>query len=82
VADELWHEFICHTQLYHQFCRSIAGFYIHHQPETSDSEVPSLACGEPTRTLYERHFGRMPEPLWQLAKCEGGCSQCSSQGEN
>jgi hypothetical protein len=34
--DELWHTFIWHTPDYINFCKTIAGKYIHHVPTTLD----------------------------------------------
>ena len=30
--DQMWHEFILHTNEYHQFCNKFFGEYIHHVP--------------------------------------------------
>ena len=32
VTDDLWHEFILHTQAYGRFCREAFGRYLHHAP--------------------------------------------------
>jgi hypothetical protein len=33
LIDQIWHQFILMTQDYHDFCESIFGRYLHHQPE-------------------------------------------------
>lgn len=32
IADDLWHEFILHTQHYQDFCRQAFGRFLHHTP--------------------------------------------------
>ena len=32
VVDDLWHEFILHTQAYRQWCNDALGFFLHHTP--------------------------------------------------
>lgn len=41
AVDELWHEFILHTQSYDRFCRKAFGRFLHHSPAvilTSDRQ--------------------------------------------
>jgi len=33
IIDELWHDFILHTQDYHSFCTQYFGSYFHHEVE-------------------------------------------------
>jgi hypothetical protein len=42
-ADALWHTFILFTPQYKIFCENIMGFFVHHQPRTSLTPVPSEA---------------------------------------
>lgn len=62
-VDELWHLFITFTPQYRQFCSSIMGFYVDHQPHTPRTPVPAEAIvnfiGD-----YERHFHREPGDIW------------------
>ncbi|MES2014667.1 MAG: hypothetical protein V4437_02530 [Patescibacteria group bacterium] len=37
-VDEVWHEFILHTELYREFCKTHFGTFIDHRP-LSDSRV-------------------------------------------
>jgi hypothetical protein len=73
-ADDLWHEFICHTQLYHDFCSRVAGFYIHHHPYTKKDLATTNLSAEPTLRLYEHHFGPLPRRL----RAAGDCKTCAS----
>src|SRR5689334_7272822 len=79
-ADDLWHEFICHTRLYDRFCREVAGFFIHHDPYTGAS--PAGNGIDISSVLYERYFGPLPLSLQSSAECEGdsnpSCQSCSS----
>lgn len=79
-ADDLWHEFICHTRLYHRFCHEVIGKYVHHEPYTETSPRPIGDHGELTITLYEQHFGRIPHYMRHAADCSDDhtCSSCSS----
>lgn len=33
--DSIWHHFILHTKLYHDFCQQKFGEYLHHEPMSS-----------------------------------------------
>jgi hypothetical protein len=35
VVDDAWHEFICHTRAYEEFCRTVMGRFLHHDPEAT-----------------------------------------------
>jgi hypothetical protein len=77
-ADDFWHEFICHTKLYHEFCEQWAGGYIHHEPFTSDTRPGSEQPFHTIRRLYRRHFGYVPRYMRGSSDCHGqsGCSSC------
>ncbi|MCI0330703.1 MAG: hypothetical protein L0196_07100 [candidate division Zixibacteria bacterium] len=60
LIDEVWHQFILFTRQYPRFCRETVGFFIHHQPNTSYTPVPSNA-GRSFVRAYERYFGPVPE---------------------
>lgn len=34
IIDKMWHNFILHTQEYHEFCMRNFNFFIHHRPTT------------------------------------------------
>src|SRR5688572_11696677 len=47
--DNLWHEFICHTPKYQEFCFGIAGRYLHHIPTSSDVGKILVSAGPSPR---------------------------------
>ena len=61
-VDELWHFFILFTPQYRKFCEEIMGFFVDHQPRTSQTPVPVDAIGNFVEA-YTRHFGTIPD-LW------------------
>jgi hypothetical protein len=67
--DNLWHTLILFTHVYENFCRDVAGRFIHHFPNIQSYDGP----GEPPLDLgdadymrflkdYEAIFGERPEP--------------------
>jgi len=32
IIDEMWHNFLCFTKAYHEFCFRHFGFFVHHNP--------------------------------------------------
>ncbi len=84
VIDELWHTFICFTADYHQFCRAVAGRYIHHQPASDEEKSNGEAREKYLQTLndYRLYFGEPKAHIWPTptvvaagSTCSG-CSQC------
>ncbi len=61
-VDELWHWFILFTPQYHHFCNEIMGFFVHHQPRTSLTPVPSISVTNFFET-YKKHFGAI-DKFW------------------
>ena len=37
IIDEMWHNFICFTKEYNDFCMDYFGFFIHHYPATKST---------------------------------------------
>ena len=66
-VDEVWHQTILFTQMYHELGQVIAGRYFHHEP--LDGDDPSYALEADTaafdefRSTYEALFGPLPE-VW------------------
>lgn len=54
-VDEVWHTFMLFTREYTNFCRTIAGGFIHHSPP--ESILPSSTGKEDFLALYSRYFG-------------------------
>lgn len=64
-ADELWHTFILFTPQYKDFCDSVMGFFVHHQPRTSKTPVPSGAVTNFVNA-YVKRFGALGD--WWLQR--------------
>jgi hypothetical protein len=86
--DEAWHTFLMFTRDYSEFCRVVAGRFLHHQPDL-DAESRSNTGAGYQRFLadYERVFhDSAPADLWPRpftrtdagGPC-GGCSSCGSE---
>ncbi len=86
-VDELWHTFIIFTREYAQFCRSVAGHFIHHVPTTLNTRADSKGYQDFLDT-YILVFGEEPpRHIWPRlgasrhqdgADCsESGCGRCS-----
>lgn len=35
--DSIWHHFILHTRIYHEFCEQEFGEFLHHEPDSNES---------------------------------------------
>ena len=63
-VDELWHTFIIFTQLYTEFCSSVAGRYLHHAP-TEVSKSDGTEKYSTTLSVYKTIFGEeAPVSVW------------------
>jgi hypothetical protein len=92
IVDGFWHVFIWHTVAYHQFCKNIAGRYIHHHPASADDKSSAEGRNAYKRTYLanEMYFGEeAPEKFWPSLSgicrsrvpdlCSSGCgSNCRS----
>ncbi|CAD1794771.1 glycine-rich domain-containing protein [Xanthomonas arboricola pv. juglandis] len=81
TVDRFWHEFIVNTVDYVNFCKAVAGRYIHHKPAGSsanDGGVDLMGDYKFFRFAYERHFGEAPPPqFWpNLELGPGGFGDC------
>ncbi|WP_159095835.1 glycine-rich domain-containing protein [Xanthomonas fragariae] len=81
TVDKFWHEFIVNTVDYVNFCKAVAGRYIHHKPADSsagDGSVNLMGDYEFFRYAYERHFCELPPPqFWpSLDAGPGGFADC------
>jgi hypothetical protein len=59
-VDEFWHCFVLFTPQYEAFCRDVLGFFLHHQPRTSSTDVPSAAIPNFVHA-YRECFGDLRE---------------------
>jgi hypothetical protein len=66
MVDPFWHAHVLDTRLYHAFCTTVAGEYIHHVPLVSQVEEIKLmpAYRDTTIILYAKHFGTLNQKYW------------------
>lgn len=74
-VDDMWHNFILHSQDYFKFCNLVGG-YIHHQPSESRCHNNYM------KTIEDIHkvFGEVNIKYWgkKLADCESSSCDCCS----
>ncbi|MFO7590447.1 MAG: hypothetical protein R6X23_06050, partial [Acidimicrobiia bacterium] len=67
-VDELWHEFMLHSQTYAKFCEKVAGRYLHHAPaaklEPRDIEADAKLWGEFRDRYLEAFDEEPPAHIW------------------
>lgn len=61
-VDEYWHMFLLFTPQYRQFCSTVMGFFVDHQPRTSVTPVPVGAIGNFIEDYVDR-FGAL-DAFW------------------
>ncbi|MGH0004846.1 hypothetical protein ACQU0X_32695 [Pseudovibrio ascidiaceicola] len=44
AIDELWHTFVIFTRNYAQFCKQVAGCFLHHVPDTGGAICCKIPC--------------------------------------
>jgi hypothetical protein len=65
-VDQLWHTFLTFTHDYAEFCRQVAGRFIHHRPDLSGA-AGWRGLKQFVR-LYHQTFGQLPsEDVWPAA---------------
>jgi hypothetical protein len=57
-VDEFWHCFVLFTPQYNAFCLKVLGFFLHHQPRTTSTEVSLKAIPNFVRA-YEQCYGEL-----------------------
>lgn len=66
-VDEVWHQTILFTRMYHELGESVAGKYFHHEPldgdDPTDEIVEDTAAFDEFRATYEGLFGPLPD-IW------------------
>jgi hypothetical protein len=65
-VDEVWHVCILHTRLYEDFCTTILGAYLHHQPFLN-GDPNSEANWRVFEAKYNQLFGPLAE-IWHLKR--------------
>lgn len=68
IADTVWHQHLIFTKSYSEFCQ-ILGKQIQHIPSTHNKEdlQKFKLAKERTTKLYETHFGKQSETIWNHA---------------
>lgn len=68
IVDTVWHQHLIFTKSYSEFC-TILGKQIQHIPSTHNKEdfQKFKLAKERTTKLYETHFGKQPESIWNHA---------------
>ena len=68
ILDTVWHQHLIFTKSYSEFC-TILGKQIQHIPSTHNKEdfQKFKLAKERTTKLYETHFGKQPESIWDHA---------------
>ncbi len=68
IVDTVWHQHLIFTKSYSEFC-TILGKQIQHIPSTHNKEdfQKFKLAKERTTKLYETHFGKQPESIWDHA---------------
>ncbi|HVK24272.1 MAG TPA: hypothetical protein VM677_23200 [Actinokineospora sp.] len=72
LVDEGWHAFVLHTREYAEFCRMIAGRFLHHRP----SDEPRFGTDHLDRSKRAIHRAGylVRDELWLPAS--SACTQC------
>jgi len=77
TVDNIWHEFILFTRLYHKFCIQNFGKFIHHQP--NDSQSSNIEQYHHTLVHYQRNFDRVNTRYWpQISAASAYCGFCEN----
>ena len=69
IVDEAWHLHITYTEGYANFCRAIAGRFLHHHPSKGGAGEKERHEKWYARTLnnYVKHFGYAPpRDIWEV----------------
>jgi hypothetical protein len=81
-VDELWHTFLSFTLLYHEFCTTTAGRFLHHFPNDNAGDRPTKDVGNYKRFVrdYKARFeDDPPKHIWPSAmKTNSGVAVCST----
>ncbi len=64
AIDEAWHVFLLFTREYNDFCNKYCGGFIHHEPNSDSTALPSLSLVKPTIDRVCGIFGKKPNANW------------------
>lgn len=80
AIDEGWHEFVLYTRDYREFCMTMFGRVIEHEPDSYFAEPAQGTKDQMVAmvSIATQAFGEL-SPNWRCATADcGGCSSCSS----
>lgn len=74
IIDDYWHEFILHTKMYSEYCQTVFGRFIHHQPNDGSKKQRNIDHEIFWEALqrYEDTFGEPVLTLWGIEYKKGG----------
>ncbi len=76
LVDNAWHEFILHTNSYHNFCSKYMNRFIHHTPDSNKAK--NMSQFRETLNLYFREFQSHPPPEFWEVDLKSDCGSCES----
>lgn len=85
TVDIGWHMFLLHTRAYAEFCHTIAGRFLHHEPEEFTQPTSAKAMLAPTVNTMTLLGVVVDAELWfqgaaDCSQCHQGCTHCG-QGD-
>jgi hypothetical protein len=85
TVDIGWHAFMLHTHAYAEFCDTIAGRFIHHEPDEFEPPTRSRVTLAPTVNTMVMLGLVIDAELWMqgsgaCSQCHGGCTDCGQGG--
>ncbi len=73
LVDIGWHTFILHTSDYAEFCKSVAGWFLHHVPTAGSREATKGVGIAATMAIIEASGYVVDAELWSMsADCSEG----------
>src|SRR5690348_8981467 len=84
TVDLGWHTFILHTSAYADFCQSIAGRFIHHEPDEFEPPADPGSMLAPTVNTLRVLGLAVDDELWMrgaadCSQCHSGCTDCGQR---
>jgi hypothetical protein len=78
AVDVGWHTFLMYTREYQEFCRRVAGGFIHHSPNDVDDAAEHDTCAADTVAAMRSYGIEVDEELWLTDGGECGGKKCYS----
>lgn len=77
VVDEIWHDFLLFSELYHWYCIKNFGVFVGHDPAPTETSSVLEECYENTKKAIEIRFG-LNASLWPTVSKQSGVAICKS----